>query len=214
MTTGWVEPSDTESRQWLNELAPSAPTREDALSRLHALLLRAARTELNRRRGRTGVDGPELDDLAHQAADDALLSIIRKLDTFRGASRFTTWAYKFAILEVSSKLGRHFWQQPARHLDACAWDRFPDRIGMDPEHAAMSADLLAEVRRIVEQELTDWQRQVIVAIVVDAIPLDALVAKLASNRNAIYKTVFDARRKIRHVLVTNGYLHAATARRE
>jgi RNA polymerase sigma-70 factor (ECF subfamily) len=213
VTTDRVEPGDAESRQWLEALAPGAPGRDDALARLHTLLLRAARTELNRRRGRTGVDGPELDDLAHQAADDALVSIVRRLGSFRGASRFTTWAYKFAVLEVSSKLGRHFWQQPDRRLDAWTWERFPDRIGMDPELAAVAGDLLGEVRRIVEDELTDWQRQVFVAIAVDAIPLDALVVKLDSNRNAIYKAMFDARRKIRQILVTNGYLDEVTARR-
>ncbi|HEY7009245.1 MAG TPA: hypothetical protein VH395_09905, partial [Jatrophihabitantaceae bacterium] len=156
--------------------------------------------------------GPELEDLAHQAADDALLSILRKLDTFRGASRFTTWAYKFAIVEVSSKLGRHFWQRPELRLDESGWERLPDRFGMSPELAAQSRDLLREVRRIVEAELTDWQRQVFLAIVVDAIPLDALVVKFDSNRNAIYKTMFDARRKIRATLVANGYLESMTAR--
>ena len=108
---------DHESRRWLDALAPDSPARDDALSRLHSLLLRACRSDLNRRCGRTPLTGQELEDLAHQAADDALVSILRKLSTFRGASRFTTWAYKFAIVEVSSKVGRHFWQRPDVRLD-------------------------------------------------------------------------------------------------
>ena len=212
MSSGPGSPVDVESRGWLDALAPGSPERDDALTRLHGLLLRACRSELNRRRGRIRLDGSELEDLAHQAADDALLSILRKLDTFRGASRFTTWAYKFAIVEVSSKLGRHFWQRPDLRLDESGWARLPDRFGMSPELAAQSRDLLDEVRRIVEHELTEWQRQVFLAIVVDAVPLDALVVKLDSTRNAIYKTMFDARRKMRATLVANGYLENMTAR--
>jgi RNA polymerase sigma-70 factor, ECF subfamily len=213
VSSGRGVPADIESQQWLAALAPDAPDRDDAISRLHGLLLRATRAELNRRRGRTPITGPELDDLAQQAADDAVLSIVRKLATFEGASRFTTWAYKFAILEISSKLGRHFWQRPDLRLEPCSWERFPDRIGMSPESAALSGDLLAEVRRIVEQELTDRQRRVFVALVVEAVPLDALVVRLDTNRNAIYKAMFDARRKIREILVANGYLDAAAVRR-
>ncbi len=203
---------DAESRQWLESLAPGAIDRDTAIARLHLLLLRAARAEVNRRAHRAAVCGPELDDLAHQAADDAVMSICRKLDDFRGASRFTTWAYKFAILEVSSKLGRHYWQRaggtgrPDVRMDVERWATLPDRFGLSPESAAQSADLLREVRRVVTEELTDRQRQVFVALVVDAVPLDALVHQLGSNRNAIYKTMFDARRKIRQTLVANGYL--------
>jgi RNA polymerase sigma-70 factor (ECF subfamily) len=211
VTTGEAQPGDPESGEWLSALAPASPTRDEAVARLHALLLRATRAELNRRRG-GAVAGAELEDLAHQAADDAVVSILRKLNTFRGASRFTTWAYKFAIVEVSGKLGRHFWQRPELRLETGSWEHFPDRIGMEPEAAALWADLLAELRRIVEEELTEWQRTVFVALVVEAVPLDALVVELGSNRNAIYKTMFDARRKIRRTLVANGYLGETTAR--
>ena len=95
--------SDDDTAQWLLELGGAGLVRELALARLHALLLRVARSELRRRAGRHPVTGPELDDLAHQAADDALMAITAKLGQFRGESRFTTWAYKFAVLEVSSQ---------------------------------------------------------------------------------------------------------------
>ena len=104
---------DDETAQWLLALGGAGPARERALARLHGLLLRIARAELGRRAGRHPITGPELDDLAHQSADDALLAVTAKLGQFRGESRFTTWAYKFVVLEVSSKLGRHFWQRPA-----------------------------------------------------------------------------------------------------
>ena len=91
-------------------------------------------------------------------------------------------------------------------LDAAQWERLPDRLGIDPEQHAASAGILAEVRRVVEDELTAHQRRVFVAVVVDGIPLDALAARLSLQRNAIYKVIFDARRKIRRALVANGYL--------
>jgi RNA polymerase sigma-70 factor (ECF subfamily) len=135
-----------------------------------------------------------------------MLAILAKLGDFRGESRFITWAYRFVILEVSSKLGRHYWRNPPVALDAAQWERLPDRFGIDPERHAESAGILAEVRRVVDGELTSHQRRVFVAIVVDGIPLDALAAELGLQRNAIYKVIFDARRKIRRALVANGYL--------
>ena len=180
--------------------------RQQAERELHARLVRIALAEVNRRSASTPVTGPELTDVAHQAADDAMLAILAKLADFRGESRFITWAYRFVILEVSSKLGRHYWRNPPVALDAGQWERFPDRLGIDPERHAESAGILAEVRRVIDEELTAHQRRVFVAIVVDGIPLDALAARLSLQRNAIYKVIFDARRKIRRALVANGYL--------
>jgi RNA polymerase sigma-70 factor (ECF subfamily) len=184
--------------------SPAAKPRR--LSGLDALLLRVARSELRRREGRHPVTGPELDDLAYQAAGDALMAITAKIAEFRGESRFTTWAYKFAVLEVSAKLGRHFWQRAATTLQDGQWDQLPDRLGLQPDDLAEQAELLAALRRAVEEQLTDRQRRVFLAIVVDGTPLDALVVQLGSNRNALYKTMFDARRKLRAALAASGYL--------
>jgi RNA polymerase sigma-70 factor (ECF subfamily) len=203
---------DEESREWLRCLAGTGPGarttagQEQALGRLHDLLLRAARAELRRRNRPAGVEGRELDDLAHQAAGDALVAITSKLDRFRGESRFTTWAYKFVILEVSSKLARHYWRHPPVQVDADAWERIPDRFGADPAEHAESRELAGALRRAVSEALTERQRRVFVALVVDGIPLDALAVQLGSTRNALYKTMFDARRKIRAHLVAHGYL--------
>ena len=134
---------DDESRRWIDELGGTGPARDEALTRLHELLLRVGRAELGRRSGRHPITGPELDDLAHQAADDALVAIMAKLSGFRGESQFTTWAYKFAVLEVSSKLGRHFWQRPRASMEAGDWDRLPDRFGVAPEDHAQQRELIA-----------------------------------------------------------------------
>jgi RNA polymerase sigma-70 factor, ECF subfamily len=197
---------DRESSAWLSRLAAGGGERQAAERELHARLVRIAFAELRRRSASASVTGPELDDVAHQAAADAMLAILAKLGDFRGESRFTTWAYRFVILEVSAKLGRHYWRHPPVALDAGQWERLPDRFGLDPVRHAESAAMLAEVRRVVRDELTEHQRRIFTAIVVDGIPLDALAAKLGLRRNAIYKVIFDARRKIRQSLVANGYL--------
>jgi DNA-directed RNA polymerase specialized sigma24 family protein len=114
----------------------------------------------------------------------------------------TTWAYRFVILEVSSKLGRHYWRNPPGPLDAWQWERLPGRLGIDPHQHAEAAGIPAEVRRVVDDELTAHHRRAFVAIVIDGIALDAVAARLGLQRNAIYKAVFDARRKIRRALVT------------
>jgi RNA polymerase sigma-70 factor (ECF subfamily) len=204
--------SDRESAEWLRALTGAGPAREAAVARLHELLVRIARGEAARRGPRLRITGPELDDLACQAAADALMAITGKIGQFRGESRFTTWAYKFVIFEVSAKIGRHFWRHPSVPLDAEDWDRLPDRFGFEPAQEAEWRDLLAALRRAVDTELTPRQRQVFVAIVLNDVPLDTLVVELASSRNAIYKMLFDARRKLRAALAANGYLGGDTSR--
>jgi RNA polymerase sigma-70 factor, ECF subfamily len=204
---------DPDSAEWLRVLADAGPGREAALARLHEMLLRIARGEARRRGPRLQLTGPELDDLAYQAAADALIAITGKLGQFRGESRFTTWAYKFVIFEVSAKIGRHFWRHPSVPFDAEDWERLPGRFGFDPAQEAEWRDLLAALRRAVDEVLTARQRKVFVALVLNGIPLDTLVIEMASNRNAIYKTMFDARRKLRAALVANGYISDDRSRR-
>jgi RNA polymerase sigma-70 factor (ECF subfamily) len=207
---------DADSATWVRSLTGPAEQREAALARLHEMLLRIAHSELRRRSGQLRITGPELDDLAYQAAADALLAITAKVGQFRGDSRFTTWAYKFVILEVSAKVGRHFWASwanPPVPMDAEDWDRLPDRFGLEPAREAERRELTGAVRRAVDEQLTPRQRQVFVAIVLDGVPLDALAVRLGSTRNALYKTMFDARRKLRAALAANGYLDDQTSRR-
>jgi RNA polymerase sigma-70 factor (ECF subfamily) len=209
-----VEPTETlverqldpTSAAWVADLTGQGARREDAVQRLHALLLRACRTELGRRAPRVGLSGPDLDDLAVQAAADATLAVLGKLDRFRGESRFTTWVYAFAVFEVSTVLGRH-WRRAHERLEVTdqQWEALPDRFGTGPEEVAQARELARLVRRAVEEELTPRQRALFLAIIVEAVPLDALVDELGTTRGAVYKTVFDARRKIRQFLDANGY---------
>lgn len=205
------DPTDVETAYATGVFTARGAARDAALAALHARLLRTAKSELRRRSGRHPIAGPELDDLAHQSADDALLAIVAKLDQFRGESRFTTWASGFVILEVSAKLGRHFWRRPTALLDGRSWDELPDRFGLPPDEQAVHRDLVAALRQAIEHDLTERQRQVFTAIAINGIPVDALADRLGSNRNALYKTMFDARRKLRAVLAGRGYLTAEQA---
>lgn len=179
---------------------------EQAVERLHALLLRVARKELKRRNMGSRLCSQELDDIAHRVTADAVLLVTRRIHEFRGESRFITWACKFVIFEVSSKLGRHFWTNPSRGLDPPDWNRLPDRFGVLPADAAQTKDLIQAVHASVENCLTDRQREVFVALVVDGVPLDALVDRMGTDRNAIYKIMFDARQKLRKDLAAGGYI--------
>jgi RNA polymerase sigma-70 factor, ECF subfamily len=203
---------DPDSTAWLADLRGKGQRHDEAVNRLYELLLRVAWGEIRRRRGRLSVGGAELDDLAHQAAADAVVGVLSRLAQFRGESRFTTWACKFAIFEASTKLNRHFWQRPAVAMDVEDWDRLPDRFGLGPARASEWRAVLGALHGTVD-DLSERQRRVFVAIVVNGVPLDAVVAELGSNRNAIYKTLFDARRKLRASLVTHGYLEADDSRR-
>jgi RNA polymerase sigma-70 factor (ECF subfamily) len=192
-------------------LRASGVQRDTTVAELRDLLLRVARFECERRRGLLRVRGPELEDIAHQAANDALVSIMAKLDEFRGESRFTTWAYKFVMFQVSTKIGRHFWRTSSATVgEPVDPERIADRLATPPDQRAEQRELLAALARAVEQDLTAHQRKVFVAIALDDVPVDALAAELGSNRNAVYKALFDARRKLRASLAGAGYAVGAT----
>jgi RNA polymerase sigma-70 factor (ECF subfamily) len=197
---------DPESSEWVCSLSLAGADHDAAVGRLHVMLLRAARAESHRRSSQLAIAGPELEDLAHQAAADALVAILAKIGQFRGDSRFTTWAYKFVILEVSTKFSRHFWRGRDVKMDREDWDRLPDRFGFEPEQSSERRELIEAMRHAVDSELTEHQRRVFVALVLNGVPLEVLVEELGSNRNAVYKTMFDARSKLRGFLVANKYL--------
>ena len=195
-----------ENQVWVRDLSSGGDRREAASRRLYEVLLRAARSEAGRRAARLRLAGPELDDIAHQAAADALLTICGKVDTFRGDCKFTTWAYKFVIFDVAAKINRHFWQRTGVAFDDEDWERLPARLGIEPEAHAESRDLMEAVHRAVDEKLTAKQRMVFVALVLNGMPTDALADQLGATHNAIYKMMFDARRKLRTALVDAGYL--------
>ena len=195
---------DAESRAWVVALGENGPDHEDALKRLHDLLLRAARFEINRRRAsHPHLRGGDLDDLANQAADDALLAILRKLPTYRGDSRFTTWAYKFALLEAAVRVRRRAWQGKELPIEPAHWSVMADG-GESPGRAAEETELLESIRNAIQTELSAHQREVLVAVALNDVPIDVLAERLSTTRGALYKTIHDARRKLRSHLADAG----------
>jgi RNA polymerase sigma-70 factor, ECF subfamily len=195
-------PVDLDSAEWVEALRSDGPERDAALARLHDLLLRAARFEAWRRRAALNrLSAQELDDLAHQAAGDAMVALLGKLDSFRGESRFTTWAYKFALFEAGVKLRRRAWQ--GRELPLEAEGLAPDPRA-SPEADAESGELLAAIRAAIASDLTPQQREVLVAVALNGVPIDVLAERRGTTRGALYKTLHDARRKLRERLAEQG----------
>jgi RNA polymerase sigma-70 factor, ECF subfamily len=195
---------DAESRRWLDALSGTGHARDEAIGRLHELLLRAARFEVSRRRlGLSYLRGGDHDDLAQQAADDALVAVLAKLADFRGESRFTTWVYKFALYEAAVKLRRRAWQDRELPLEPDSWPDIASRALSPEEHAAES-ELLGALRDAINDALSAHQREVLVAITLNGVPIDVLAERLNTTRGALYKTLHDARRKLRARLAADG----------
>jgi RNA polymerase sigma-70 factor (ECF subfamily) len=204
-TTPPVALLDPESREWLADLRDTGVRREAAVTRLHELLLRAARFEVARRRpSHPHLRGNELEDIAFEAADDALMSVLARLDTFRGASRFTTWVYKFALLEAAVKLRKRAWQGREVPLEPETWNLF-STSGIAPDVEAEQGELLATLQSAVAEVLTEHQRRVLIALALNGVPIDVLADRLNTTRGALYKTLHDARRKLRAHLDEQGF---------
>jgi RNA polymerase sigma-70 factor (ECF subfamily) len=193
---------------WHLDLQAEGARREEAVARLQGLLLRAARFEVFRRAGSLPqLSAVELDELAQDAADDAAVSVLRRLGDFRGESSFRTWAYKFALLEASVKVRRRAWRDREVTLEPEHWESLA-HAGPGPDDDAENAELLEAVREGIRTALTSRQRQVLVATVLEGVPIDVLAEQLDSNRNALYKVLHDARRRLREHVAAAGFPEA------
>jgi RNA polymerase sigma-70 factor (ECF subfamily) len=199
MTCVYAAPA-MDSAEWVAALRGDAGDRDGAIGTLHALLLRAARSEVGRRRAALAhVRGEELDDIATQAADDALMAVLAKLDDFRGESRFTTWAYKFALLEAGVRLRRRAWQHREVVLEPDTWDALGD-LRASAHDRVEQTELIAALAAAVDRVLTPHQRRVFVALALNEVPIDVLAERAGSTRGALYKTLHDARARLRDEL--------------
>jgi RNA polymerase sigma-70 factor (ECF subfamily) len=203
-TPGAPPSPDAESQAWLSALRGDGPRRDRAVADLHDLLLGAARFELSRRRAALAhLRGDDLQDLAVQSADDAMVALLGKLDDFRGASRFTTWAYKFALLEAAVKVRRRAWQGREVPLAPEGWALVASE-DLSLQAGVEQSELLAEVQAAIGERLTPHQREILVAITLNGVPIDVLAERLSTTRGALYKTLHDARRKLRAHLAERG----------
>ena len=195
-----------DDQQWIEGLSGTGAPHERTCEQLHEILFRAARREARQRGIYLRVAGPDLDDLACQAASDALLLIIRKVRDFRGESRFTTWATRFVVFQVIAKLRQHV--RPHRSSTSLPppelWEELP-AAHPSPDLEAEARDLARVVLHAVDSQLTSRQRTVLLGLVRGATPA-ALAGELELNANAVHQTMFRARRRLRHHLTAQGYL--------
>jgi RNA polymerase sigma-70 factor (ECF subfamily) len=195
---------DEESRAWVAALRADGERRQTAMARLHDLLLRAASFEIRRRRvSLVHLRADDLDDIAVQSADDALVAVLEKLDDYRGESRFTTWVYKFALLEAAVRLRRRAWQGREVPLEGPAWALLEDSAPSAQRRAEIG-ELWRTIRAVAEDELTPHQRDVFAALALNGVPIDVLAERLGTTRGALYKTLNDARRRLRARLAESG----------
>jgi RNA polymerase sigma-70 factor (ECF subfamily) len=191
---------DAHSRAWLSRLRSSGVERDRALAELHELLLGAARFALSRRSWQAGREG--FDDLATQAADDALMAVLERLDDYRGESRFTTWAWKFAFYEACVAVRKRRWLSREVPVEAEGWEAVAGDAG--PDAPVEQAEVLAALRQAADEVLTPHQRSVFVALALNEVPVDVLAERLGTSRGALYKTLHDARGRLRSALAVAG----------
>jgi RNA polymerase sigma-70 factor (ECF subfamily) len=200
------DPIADDDDTWWTHLGNDGAEGVEALTRLHVLLVRASRHQVWRLRDLLhGADADAIDDLAQQAADDAMVAVLRKLPTFEGRSRFTTWAYKFAVLHAGVAVRAQAWRDREVPL--------PDSVVLadtapSPADMSEAAQLAQAVHDAIATDLTPYQRRVVLALLVEAVPIDVLADRLGTTRNALYKALHDARQRLRHALVANGHLEA------
>jgi len=207
---GMAEIGVASDEPWVSDLNDPGPPGHVAQRSLHDLLLRATRHQVWRLRSQLPGAGPaDLEDLAQQAADDALVAVLGKLATFEGRSRFSTWVYKFGVLHAGVAVRRQAW----RHREVALPDSFdvPDD-GSAPEGYVQADDLSRAVQAAIATVLTPHQRRVTLALLIDQVPIDVLAERLNTNRNALYKTLHDARQRLRTSLLASGHLDESSLR--
>jgi RNA polymerase sigma-70 factor, ECF subfamily len=194
------------NEEWLSDLKSEGARRESALADLRAILLKGLPYALSRW---LSPANPQFDALAEEVVQEALLRVLDHLDTFEGRSQFTTWANKIAVRLAISELRRQRWKDVSLdelldNPDAPPPANLMEAPGASPETSSEQGEMLALVQRLIDNELTERQRQALVAIGVRGMPLEEVAKHMGTNRNALYKLLHDARLRLKHALAAQG----------
>ena len=205
----------TDSRtneQWLHDLNTNGETQDAAITDLRDLLLRATLYFFNRNLGDfVNMTHDKILQCAEDCAQDALIAVLNHLSDFRGDSKFTTWAYKFAINMALITARREAWKgKSLEELSSLDHKRLFEWIGdksagLTPDQSDLQEEISAIIREVIERDLTEKQRKVLILMVFNEVPMDEIVQQLDTNRNAIYKLLHDARRKLKSSLQARGF---------
>ncbi len=191
------------NQEWLDALKSPGAEQDRALAELRSLLVRGLNYAL---RGWRRTAGRDFEALAEDFCQEALLRILDNLDSFEGRSRFTTWAHKIAVRVALTELRRKRWQDVSLDKlvveDGAESTMSSDEAG--PETEAERTDLMAWMKRIMMEELTDKQRKAITAIAIGGMPLEEVARRMDTNRNALYKVIHDGRVRLKRRLAREG----------
>lgn len=201
------------NQEWLQDLTAGGAVQETAIADLRDLLLRAALYFFSRNLGDLrGLNGDEISQRAEDCAQDALISVMAHLTDFRGDSKFSTWAYKFAINTALMAARRERWKNisldelaSSEEGDLSEWLVQDKAEGTAPERSAMQAEVQEALLSVIQHDLTEKQRQVVSLMIFHEVPLDEVARHLDSNRNAVYKLLHDARCKLKSGLEARGF---------
>ncbi|HWU59699.1 MAG TPA: sigma-70 family RNA polymerase sigma factor, partial [Microbacteriaceae bacterium] len=191
---------------WLAGLTSTGTDLNDAIRRLHELMVRAARFKLSRMGEASRLGSARADEIVQSSADEAVVAILARLSSFEGRSRFTTWAYKFAILHTATAVRRELWSGISVDLSSV-----PEPVSLldDPLTQLEAAALSDALRRCIAECLTPHQQRILIAIAVEGIPIDVVADRLHTTRNTVYKALHDARKRLRQALIAQGYIATA-----
>jgi RNA polymerase sigma-70 factor (ECF subfamily) len=214
VSLSWEEPpmDELSSEGWLRALRAPGAAQEQALATLRRGLLRALQWHLTTQRSAWRLAPEQARTLAEDLVQDALLLILAKLDTFRGESHFTTWAYAVALRHALGELRRQRWLEHAAEARAARpplpiWP-LEDQRARSPEQAAQQAEIWHTISTIMARDLTVRQRTVLVGHVFQGVPLDRVAEELGTNRDNVYKLLHDARKKLKQRLLQQGFTYA------
>lgn len=197
------------NQDWLRALRAAGAEQEEALKDLRQRFLKTMQTLLRKSHSdKPALDSDEARHLAEDCAQEALLKIQEQLGSFRGESQFTTWATTVAIRVLLQELRRRRWQDLSLRYSHSG-DHLPDwpiedPKSQDPEKALQQDEVWQIIKRIIEKELTERQRYVLVANVFQGMPLDLVADRLRTNRDNVYKVLHDARKKLKKCLTKRG----------
>jgi len=194
--------SERDNETWIEDLNSAGPKQEAALADLHVTLLKVLPRALTRW---LSPDDPSLETLVEDAAQDTLLQVLDKLDTFENRSQFTTWVFKIAVRIALSELRRKRWKDVS--LDEMTENSSQDAAPIilsnrehDPESKTEQNETILHIKAILREELSDKQRQAMNAIALQGMPLEEVARQMGTNRNALYKLMHDARLRLKRRL--------------
>lgn len=199
------------SDDWISRLSMTGAIRDEAIGQLHALMIRAARHQVARMPDAVGLGAAVREEVVHSAADDATIAVLGRLDRFEGRSRFTTWAYKFGILQAGVHVRRARWK--GREIQLREVAEPTSSHAASPEAHSEGRDLARAINDAIASSLTSHQQRIAVALLIDEVPIDVLAERLGTTRNALYKTLHDVRKRLRTELESQGFDPPGSTRR-